>query len=107
MPPTEDEYPEDELKKAEEFKAQGNDFFKNNKFEEAVESYSEAIFCNVPPSKKAIYYCNRALVSIKTENYALALFDAKDAIAQDSTNVKAYYRLGSANLAMNKFDLAI
>ena len=81
MPPTDDEYPEDELKKAEEHKAQGNEYFKNNKFEEAVESYSEAIFCNVPPAKKAIYYCNRALVSIKTENYALALFDAKDAIA--------------------------
>jgi len=57
--------------------------------------------------KKAIYYCNRALVSIKTENYALALFDAKDAIKQDPTNVKAYYRLGSANLAMNKYDVAI
>jgi tetratricopeptide (TPR) repeat protein len=47
------------------------------------------------------------LVSIKTENYALALFDAKDAIKQDPTNVKAYYRLGSANLAMNKYEAAI
>ena len=47
------------------------------------------------------------MVSIKTENYALALFDAKDAIKQDPTNVKAYYRLGSANLAMNKYDVAL
>jgi hypothetical protein len=46
-------------------------------------------------------------VSIKTENYALALFDATDAIKCDPTNFKAYYRLGSANLALNKFDLAI
>ena len=106
-PPKENEYPEDDLKKAEEFKTQGNNFFKDNKFEEAIEQYSEAIFCNVSPSKKAIYYCNRALVSIKTENYALALFDAKDAIKQDPTNVKAYYRLGSAYLAMNKYDVAI
>jgi serine/threonine-protein phosphatase 5 len=72
-----------------------------------VDAYSEAIFCNVPPQKKAIYYCNRALVSIKTENYALALVDSKDAIDLDPKNVKAYYRLGSANLALNKFDLAI
>jgi hypothetical protein len=36
--------------------------------------YSEAIFCKVPPKKKAIYYCNRALVNIKLENYAVALF---------------------------------
>jgi len=32
----------------------------DNKFDEALDAYSEAIFCNVPPHKKAIYYCNRA-----------------------------------------------
>lgn len=77
------------------------------KFDEALDAYSEAIYMNVPPTKKAVYYCNRAQVSIKTENYALALFDATDAIKCDPTNFKAYYRLGSANLALNKFDLAI
>ena len=71
------------------------------KYEQALDAYSEAIFCNVPPAKKAIYYSNRSLVSIKTENYALALFDAKDAIKQDDTFVKAYYRQGSAHLALN------
>lgn len=79
----------------------------DHKFDEAVDAYSEAIFCNVPPKLKSVYYSNRALVSIKTENYALALFDAIDAIKCDPTNSKAYYRQGSANLALNKFDLAI
>lgn len=46
-------------------------------------------------------------MSIKTENYALALFDATDSIKCDPSNFKAYYRLGSANLALNKFELAI
>jgi serine/threonine-protein phosphatase 5 len=46
-------------------------------------------------------------VSIKTENYALALFDAKDAIKCDETNVKAYYRLGSSHLALGQFENAI
>ena len=41
------------------------------------------------------------MVSIKSENYALALFDAKDAIKCDDTYVKAYYRKGSAELALN------
>lgn len=36
--------------------------------------YSEAIYCKVPAKKKAIYYCNRALVNMKLENYAIALF---------------------------------
>lgn len=75
-PPTESEYDEGDMAKAEEYKLQGNEFFKNNKYDEALDAYSEAIFLNVPPAKKAIYYCNRAQVSIRTENYALALFDA-------------------------------
>lgn len=72
-----------------------------------MDAYTEAIFCNVPPQKKAIYYSNRALVSIRTENYALALMDAKDAIKCDDMYVKAYYRKGSAHLALNQIDLAI
>jgi len=122
MPPaTEEEYSPEEIKKAEEYKTNGNNFFKSKyfiffysclfyldcKFDQALDAYSEAIFCNVPPKKKAIYYCNRALVSIKTENYALALFDAKDAIKCDDTYVKAYYRKGSAELALNQYELAI
>jgi len=66
-----------------------------------LDAYSEAIFCNVPPKYKAVYYCNRALVSIRTENYALALFDSKDALNCDEMYVKAYYRRGSAHLALN------
>jgi len=62
--------------------------------------YSEAIYCTVPPKKKAIYYCNRALVNIKLENYAIALFDSKDSIKYDPTYVKAYYRRGSAYVAL-------
>jgi serine/threonine-protein phosphatase 5 len=107
MPPSETDFDEEEIKKAEEFKTQGNDFFKKNEFEQALDRYSEAIFCNVPLKKKAVYYCNRALVSLKTENYALALFDAKDAIKCDETYAKAYYRQGSAHLALNQHELAV
>jgi len=84
-----------------------NYFLLDGKYEQALDAYSEAIFLNVPPKKKAVYYCNRALVSIKTENYALALFDAKDAIKHDEMYVKAYYRRGSAYLALNQIDLAL
>jgi hypothetical protein len=44
------------------------------KYEQALEMYSDAIHCKVPPKKKAIYFCNRALVNIKLENYAVAMF---------------------------------
>ena len=75
--------------------------------------YSEAIYCDVPPKNKAIYYSNRAFVNMKCENYAIALFgniksffkkllfiDAKDAIKSDPTYAKGYYRRGSAYVAL-------
>jgi hypothetical protein len=34
------------------------------------------------------------------------LIDAKDAIKHDPTYTKAYYRRGSAHLALNQLDLA-
>jgi hypothetical protein len=43
-------------------------------YDEALDMYSEAIFCKVPPKKKAIYYCNRALVNLRAENFGIALF---------------------------------
>jgi len=55
-----EDYSQEEIKKAEEFKDKGNKFFLDGKFEEALDMYSEAIHCKVPPKKKAIYYCNRA-----------------------------------------------
>lgn len=79
------EYSEEEAKRAEEFKTQGNDFFKcklcfecykeiEGHFDKALDMYSEAIFCKVPKKQKAVYYSNRAFTNIKLENYAIALF---------------------------------
>ncbi len=44
------------------------------KLEQALDCYSEAIYCKVPKKKKAIYYSNRAMINMKLENYALSLF---------------------------------
>ena len=46
-------------------------------------------------------------MSIKTENYALALYDAEDAIKCDEMYVKTYYRRGSAHLALNQVEKAL
>lgn len=77
------------------------------KYDAALDMYSEAIYCKAPKKKKAVYYCNRALVNIKMENYAIAMFDAKDSIKNDATYTKAYYRRGSAYVALGQLDLAI
>ena len=61
------EYTEEEEKKADAFKAAGNEFFKDKKFREAAEQYTEAIFSRIPPEKKAVLYCNRSFASLKLE----------------------------------------
>ena len=71
-----------------------------NAVEKSIDMYTEAIFCKNPPAKKSIYYCNRALANLKLENYAVALFDACEAVKHDKTNVKGYYRRAQAYYAM-------
>lgn len=101
-------YDEEELKKAEDYKDKGNDYFKCkippshptnssyslvvNQFEKSIDMYTEAIFCKIPPAKKSVYFCNRALANLKLENFAVALFDACESVKHDKTNVKGYYR---------------
>jgi len=46
-------------------------------------------------------------MNMKLENYAIALFDAKDCIKSDPSNVKGYFRRGSAYVALNQLDLAV
>ncbi len=70
--------------KAEEYKTKGNQFFKENKLEEALEWYTKAI--ETKPT--ATYYSNRAFVNIKLENYGDALEDSNQAIALDANFAK-------------------
>ena len=104
---TADEYDEAEEAKADGFKKLGNEFFKNKKFAEAGEQYTEAIWCKIQPVKKALLYCNRALVSIKLEQNQLALIDANEAIKLDPLNVKGIYRQGQAYVALRQIGKAV
>lgn len=96
-------YTEEDIKRSEEFKEKGNTYFKgkipavcltsiDNKFEQSVDMYSEAILCKIAPAKKSVLYCNRALAQLKLENYAIALYDACESVKLDNTNIKGYYR---------------
>ena len=71
-----------------------------NKFEQSVDMYSEAIQCKISPGKKSVIYCNRALAQLKLENYAIALFDACESVKLDATNTKGYYRRAQAYAAL-------
>ena len=76
-------------KLAEEFKAQANQFFKQEKYSTAEEWYTKAIDLD---STNAVYFANRSITHIKQESFGYALSDASKAIELDSTYTKAYYR---------------
>ena len=103
-----EEFSQEEAKKAEDFKAKGNAHFKESRYDQAIDFYTEAIFCKIPPAQKAVLYCNRSLSNLKMENSSIALFgklklfqklicsllDACECIKLDETNAKGYYRRG-------------
>lgn len=96
---------EDERKaKAEEFKEQANEYFKNQHFNEAIEFYNNAIGLN---PNVATYYANRSFAYLKTECFGSALVDATKSIQLDSKYVKGYYRRAVSYMSLGKFKLAL
>ena len=93
----------DAARKSNELKLQANDFLSAGKYLEAIRLYSEAL--EYSPTN-AILLANRAQSFLKVENYGLAILDADAAISADPTYVKGYYRIASANFALNKFKTA-
>ena len=56
--------------------------------------------------ENALLYCNRAFAYLKTEAFGLALEDARKSMKVDAKCVKAYYRAGSAYVALGKYKQA-
>jgi len=98
---------EESLALAEKYKSEGNEFFKNNKFNEAMEKYTQAIDLKVETKNNAIYYSNRAFVNLKLENYGSTIQDANTAIKIDPNFIKAYYRRASAYCFLRKYEEAL
>ena len=95
---------EDEEAKADALKDEGNALFKDGKYADAVSKYDAAIELN--PEVPA-YYTNRAFCHLKMENHGLAIADATVALELDKTFIKAYYRRGSAYMALARYKEAL
>ena len=54
---------------ADKCKNAGNDHFRNGRYAQAYESYSEAISIYEQNPNNYIYYCNRATASFYLKNY--------------------------------------
>jgi small glutamine-rich tetratricopeptide repeat-containing protein alpha len=94
---------EDNKKKSEELKVQGNEKFKLKDFDGAIKCYSEAI--QLYPN--SIYYHNRGIAYSKVNQHQDAINDYKKCILLDPKYIKAYDRLGLAYLQLNQVSDAI
>jgi len=89
---------EKEKLEAERLKNEGNNLMKSEKFNEALQCYTQAIQID---GSNAVYYCNRAAAHSKLSNHESALDDCKMAISYDPNYSKAYGRMGLAYASLN------
>ncbi len=102
-----DENYDDSLKLAESYKEEGNRFFLQEKYTDAIDKFTDAINLNIETKKNAIYYSNRANCHNRVENFGLGIQDADKAIEIDKDYIKPYFRRASANLILANYDKAI
>lgn len=94
----------DQLKlEAEEWKKNGNEAMKADKYQEALKCYTRAIEKN---PYNAVYYCNRAAVYSKLDRQQETIKDCQEAIKLEPQYSKAYSRLGIAYTNLNRFEEA-
>ncbi|RIA94675.1 hypothetical protein C1645_734653 [Glomus cerebriforme] len=79
----------------------GNDFFKEGRWREAIDKYTDAI--NLDPNDH-LSYTNRATTYSKMKNYTAAIRDCKKSIEIEPKHIKAYYRLANSLKMLHCYD---
>ncbi|XP_075316054.1 RNA polymerase II-associated protein 3-like, partial [Odontesthes bonariensis] len=85
------------------FKDRGNAYFKEGKYEAAVEFYTKGMEAD---SRNVLLPANRAMAFLKLERYEEAEQDCTEAISMDNTYSKAFARRGTARAALGKLEEA-
>lgn len=87
-------------------KAQGNDFFKQKKYKEAIDFYTKAIDIDPNSEASAALYSNRAACWQAMGNFQKALEDSEQCIRVRPEWLKGHFRKGVALQSMNNPDEA-
>ncbi|XP_035533766.1 RNA polymerase II-associated protein 3 [Morone saxatilis] len=85
-------------------KEKGNAFFKDGKYDEAIECYTRGMDAD---PYNPVLPTNRATSFFRLKKYAVAESDCNLAIALDSNYFKAYARRGAARFALEKCESAL
>ena len=91
------------LERAQELKQQGNKYFNEKEWDEAIKYYTLAI--DIHP-QESTYYSNRSVCYLQLELFTEALHDAVVAQTLNPTWSKAYYRIAMSRYELKKFQLA-
>ncbi|KAM6961969.1 RNA polymerase II-associated protein 3 [Tautogolabrus adspersus] len=85
-------------------KEKGNTFFKEGKYDDAIECYTRGMGAD---PYNPVLPTNRATSFFRLKKYAVAESDCNLAIALDSNYFKAYARRGAARFALKKYESAL
>ncbi|KAF8639925.1 hypothetical protein AX17_001175 [Amanita inopinata Kibby_2008] len=90
---------------AQNFKDQGNDYFKGKRYREALGFYTQGIDAKpTDPVLQEALLCNRAVCNLELKNYGSVLRDCSKALVVNPKSSKAYYRSALALLALERLD---
>ncbi|THH18023.1 hypothetical protein EW146_g2901 [Bondarzewia mesenterica] len=90
---------------AQNFKEQGNDYFKGRRYREALGFYTQGVDAKpTEPALQEALLCNRAACNLELRNYGSVLRDCSKAITINHHSAKAYYRSGLALFALERVD---
>ncbi|KAI9000943.1 40S ribosomal protein S7 [Trametes punicea] len=93
---------------AQNFKEQGNDYFKGKRYREALGFYTQGVDAKpTDPTLLEALLCNRAACNLELQNYGSVLRDCSKAIGINPKSSKAYYRSALALIALERYDEAL
>ncbi|XP_028756560.1 TPR repeat-containing thioredoxin TTL1-like [Neltuma alba] len=88
----------------EVLKTEGNEAYKQGKFEEALSLYDRAIHLD---SNKATYHCNKSAALMALGRLPEALVECEEAIRLEPSYVRAHHRLAAIHLRLGEAEKAI
>jgi tetratricopeptide (TPR) repeat protein len=88
---------------AKKFKAEGNAYFKDKKYEEAIEKYSRAIELN---ANDVTFFSNRSACHAALSQWQKAADDGRQCVMVDKNFVKGYFRAGLAQQKLGNLEMA-
>jgi len=94
------------LSPAQIAKEEGNVFFRESRYEKAIEKYTRAISLASTEEEKAVYYSNRATCYAQLQNHQQVVEDCTASINIKPTT-KALIRRGLAYEVLEKYKLAL